>query len=155
MLKQDVHSKRLLLLNSGQLRIKRLEDVGTAKVIVVVGANELVAAMGLVGETLHSEAATIHKGPEEVLAIRSDDLLQDDLDGSDLVMELLALCSARCRPTNRHIALVFKALGALSQHDHEALRHCHIRCDSQVESGLGHTAKLLRDLETLQGPHEW
>ena len=152
LMKQDEPAKRVLLIKSGELRIERIEDVGTAKVIAVVGANELVGEMGLIGEPYHSATVTVHQGPAEFIAIQSDDLLQATLYDSDLVMELLALCSSRCRQTNRHLALLLEALHAMRNRDHEALEQCCNRLDSQVESGLGHTAELLRDLETLQGP---
>ena len=152
LMKQDEPAKRVLLIKSGELRIERIEDVGTAKVIAVVGANELVGEMGLIGEPYHSATVTVHQGPAEFIAIQSDDLLQAALYDSDLVMELLALCSSRCRQTNRHLALLLEALQAMRNRDHEALEQCCNRLDSQVESGLGHTAELLRDLETLQGP---
>jgi CRP-like cAMP-binding protein len=152
LMKQDEPAKRVLLIKSGELRIERIEDVGTAKVIAVVGANELVGEMGLIGEPYHSATVTVHQGPAEFIAIQSDDLLQAALYDSDLVMELLALCSSRCRQTNRHLALLLEALHAMRNRDHEALEQCCNRLDSQVESGLGHTAELLRDLETLQGP---
>ena len=152
LMKQDEPAKRVLLIKSGELRIERIEDVGTAKVIAVVGANELVGEMGLIGEPYHSATVTVHQGPAELIAIQSDDLLQAALYDSDLVMELLALCSSRCRQTNRHLALLLEALHAMRNRDHEALEQCCNRLDSQVESGLGHTAELLRDLETLQGP---
>ena len=151
LMKQDEPAKRVLLIKSGELRIERIEDVGTAKVIAVVGANELVGEMGLIGEPYHSATVTVHQGPAEFIAIQSDDLLQAALYDSDLVMELLALCSSRCRQTNRHLALLLEALHAIRNRDHEALEQCCNRLDSQVESGLGHTAELLRDLETLQG----
>ena len=152
LMKQDEPAKRVLLIKSGELRIERIEDVGTAKVIAVVGANELVGEMGLIGEPYHSATVTVHQGPAECIAIQSDDLLQAALYDSDLVMELLALCSSRCRQTNRHLALLLEALHAIRNRDHEALEQCCNRLDSQMESGLGHTAELLRDLETLQGP---
>ena len=152
LMKQDEPAKRVLLIKSGELRIERIEDVGTAKVIAVVGANELVGEMGLIGEPYHSATVTVHQGPAEFIAIQSDDLLQAALYDSDLVMELLALCSSRCRQTNRHLALLLEALHAIRNRDHEALEQCCNRLDSQMESGLGHTAELLRDLETLQGP---
>ena len=155
LMKQDEPAKRVLLIKSGELRIERIEDVGTAKIIAIVGANELVGEMGLIGQPYHSATVTVHQGPAEFIAIQSDDLLQAALYDSDLVMELLALCSARCRKTNRHLALLLEALHAITERDHEALEQCCNRLDSREDSDVGHAVELLRHLKSLQGPPEW
>ena len=152
LIRQNAAAKRVLLVKSGELRIERLEEGGTPKVIAVVGANELVGEMALIGEPRHSATVTVHHGPAEILSIRSNDLLQAALYDSDLVMELLALCSTRCRKSNHHLALLLEGLEALSRRDHQALELCCNRLGSRAESGLAHAAELLRQLEKHLGP---
>ena len=58
------------------------------------------------------------------LVVQADDLLQAAIYDSDLVMEMLALSSNRCRQTNNHLTLVLEALEALDQAHDASLERC-------------------------------
>ena len=99
--------------------------------IARIGPDELVGEMALIGDQHHSATVTVSRGPAEILVVQSNDLLQAAIYDSDLVMELLALSSSRCRQTNRQLTLILEALEALDQQHSSALE----RCCNELERG--------------------
>ena len=61
------------------------------------------------------------EGPVDVLRFNSDALLQCSLFDSELVLELLALSSARCRASNLVISQLLDGLAALVENAPEQL----------------------------------
>ena len=123
-IQQDTTAELVLLIQTGELQIVRTEPQGTPELIATVGPNEVIGEMALMGDRYHSAKATVSRGPAELLAFRADDLMQSAIYDSDLVMELLAVRSSRCPQTNRHLALILEALGALIQKEKSTLEWC-------------------------------
>ena len=146
MIQQDAPAEQVLLVQAGELRVERTEPEGTPQLIATVGAGELVGEMALIGDQHHSASVTVSRGPAELLAVRSDDLLQAAIYDSDLVMELLALSSMRCRQTNRHLTLILEALDALSQHNPSILERCCSELERGSDQALSVAAHRLRRL---------
>ena len=145
-IQQDAPAEHVLLVQAGELRVERTEPEGTPQLIAMVGPDELVGEMALIGDQQHSASVTVSRGPAELLAVRSDDLLQAAIYDSDLVMELLALSSMRCRQTNRHLALILEALDALSQHEQSILERCCRELERGSDQALSVAAHRLRRL---------
>ena len=145
-IQQDTPAESVLLVQAGALRVERTEPEGTPQLIAIVGPDELVGEMALIGDQHHSATVTVCHGPAELLAVRSDDLLQAAIYDSDLVMELLALSSTRCRQTNRHLALILEALDALIRRDANTLTRCCSELDSGPDQVLSGAAERLRRL---------
>jgi len=132
LIRQGSPAERVLLVQTGELTVERCEEGGTPQEIARIGPGELVGEMALVGDQHHSATITVSRGPAEVLVVQSNDLLQAAIYDSDLVMELLALSSNRCRQTNRQLALILEALQALEQQHISTLE----RCCNDLESGF-------------------
>ena len=143
-IQQDTPAERVLLVQAGELRVERTEPEGTPQLIATVGPNEVVGEMALMGDQNHSATVTVSRGPAELLVVQANDLLQSAIFDSDLVMELLALSSSRCRQTNRHLALILGGLEALIQKDEPSLMRC---CD---EMRRGSDQTLLEAAERLR-----
>ena len=145
-MQQDTPAERVLLVQAGELRVERMESGGRPQLIATIGPDEMVGEMALIGDQLHSATVTVSRGPAELLAVQADDLLQAAIYDSDLVMELLALSSHRCRRTNHHLALVLEGLEALSARDAQALERCCDELDKADDQALSGSAEQLRRL---------
>ena len=150
LIEQDSPAKRVLLVQTGELTVERCEAGGTPQVIARIGPNELVGEMALIGDEHHSATVTVSSGPAEILVVQADDLLQAAIYDSDLVMELLALSSNRCRQTNSHLTLVLEALEALDQAHDASLERCCIELERCTDPGLSSAAQRLRRLGQAQ-----
>ena len=146
LIQQDTPAVRVLIVQSGELKVERCETGGTPQVIARIGPNELVGEMALIGDPHHSASVTVSHGPAEILVVKADDLLQASIYDSDLVMELLALSSNRCRRTNRHLTLILEALGALDQEESTALDRCCKELENCSDPALSNAARRLRRL---------
>ena len=144
-IQQGAIAERVMLVLAGELTIEVESGKEAPQVLAIVGAQELIGEMGLVGDNRHSATVRVSRGPAELVAIRADDLLQASLYDSELVMELLALSSARCRRSNQTLALLFTALQALVQEDQLTLERSCADLASQV--GTARSAAIL--LKTL------
>ena len=128
-IQQDTTAERVRLIQSGELQIKRTETLRTTQLIATVGDNEVVGEIALMGNRHHSATVTVSRGTAELLAVRADDLMQSTSYHSGLVMELLALCSSRCRRTSRSLELI---LEALIQKEDSNIERC---CNEMREGG--------------------
>ncbi len=150
-MQQDSPAERVLVVQAGELRVERTESGGHPQLIATIGPDEMVGEMALIGDQRHSATVTVSRGPAELLAVQADDLLQAAIYDSDLVMELLALSSHRCRQTNHHLALILEGLEALSSGDSPSLEQCCAELDKSVDQALHGTAEQLRRLaQTLE-----
>ena len=145
-IKQDAPAERVLLVRTGELQVERCEAGGTPQVIARIGPDELVGEMALIGDQHHSATVTVSRGPAEILVVQSNDLLQAAIYDSDLVMELLALSSSRCRQTNRHLTLILEALEALDQQHSSALERCCNELERGCNPALFSAARRLKGL---------
>ena len=91
------------------------------------------------------------RGPAEVLVVQANDLLRVAIYDSDLVMELLALSSNRCRQTNRQLALILEALQAVEQQQISTLERCCNDLESGFDPVLSSAAKRLKRLAQSSG----
>ena len=150
-MQQDTPAERILVVQAGELRVERTESGGRPQLIATIGPDEMVGEMALIGDQRHSATVTVSRGPAELLAVQADDLLQAAIYDSDLVMELLALSSHRCRQTNHHLALILEGLEALSSRDSPSLEQCCWELDKSVDQALRGSAEQLRRLaQTLE-----
>lgn len=138
-------SKDVLLVLSGELTVEVKDASGQDHVVATVGANELIGEMALIGDNRHSATVTVRDGPAELIAIKADDLLLASLYDSDLVMELLALSSARCRQANHQLALILDGLEAIKTNDRIRLEQCCLILRSDI--GQARAADLLLELK--------
>ena len=143
---QDSPAEKVLLVKTGQLKVERCEEGGTPQVIAHIGPNELIGEMALIGDQFHSATVSVTHGPAEILMVQANDLVQAAIYDSDLVMELLALSSNRCRQTNRHLALILEALEALEQNHASAVKRCCQKLEQSSEATLSVAAERLRQL---------
>ena len=146
LIQQGAPSVRVLIVQAGELKVERCEPGGTPQVIARIGPDELVGEMALIGDQYHSASVMVSRGPAEILVVKADDLLQASIYDSDLVMELLALSSNRCRQTNRHLTLILEALGALDQEQSTALDRCCKELENCSDPALSNAARRLRRL---------
>lgn len=146
LVQQDSPAEKVLLVKTGQLKVERCEEGGTPQVIAHIGPNELIGEMALIGDQFHSATVSVTHGPAEILMVQANDLVQAAIYDSDLVMELLALSSNRCRQTNRHLALILEALEALEQNHASAVKRCCQKLEQSSEATLSVAAERLRQL---------
>ena len=146
LIKQGAPAVRVLIVQAGELKVERCEPGGTPQVIARIGPDELVGEMALIGDQYHSASVMVSRGPAEILVVKADDLLQASIYDSDLVMELLALSSNRCRQTNRHLTLILEALGALDQEQSIALDRCCNELEYCSDPALSNAGRRLRRL---------
>lgn len=146
LVQQDSPAEKVLLVKTGLLKVERCEEGGTPQVIAHIGPNELIGEMALIGDQFHSATVSVTHGPAEILMVQANDLVQAAIYDSDLVMELLALSSNRCRQTNRHLALILEALEALEQNHASAVKRCCQKLEQSSEATLSVAAERLRQL---------
>ena len=148
---QGSPAERVLLVQTGEFIVERCEEGGTPQEIARIGPGELVGEMALVGNQHHSATIIVSRGPAEVLVVQANELLKAAIYDSDLVMELLALSSNRCRQTNRQLALVLEALEALEQEHISTLERCCDALESGFDPALSSAAKRLMRLAQTSG----
>lgn len=149
-IQQNTPAEHILIVRKGELHVERTEPGGTPQLIATIGPDEMVGEMALIDNQHHSATVTVSRGPTELLAVKADDLLQSAIYDSDLVMELLALSSFRCRKTNRYLALILEALEALIRKDELTLERCCDNMSNGPSKALEGAAKRLRHLAEIQ-----
>ena len=146
-IKQDTLAESVLVVQAGELCVARTEVGGDPRLIATVGPGEMAGEMALIGDQLHSATVTVSRGPAELLEVKADDLLKAAVYDSDLLIELLALSSYRCRQTSRHLALILESLDALSKSEPASLQLCCEEMDKEFDHLLlSNAADQLRTL---------
>ncbi len=145
-MQQGTLAERVLVVQSGELSVERTEAGGKPRLLATVGPGEMAGEMALMGDQTHSATVTVSRGPAELLEVKADDLLQAAVYDSDLVIELLALSSHRCRETSRHLALILESLDALSNSDHSTLKQCCEELEKDDGQCLSNSADQLKQL---------
>ncbi len=146
-IRQDTPAEHVLVVQAGELCVERTEAGGKPRLIATVSPGEMAGEMALMGDQRHSATVTVSRGPAELLEVKADDLLQAAMYDSDLVMELLALSSHRCRQTSRHLTLILESLEALGNSDKATLKHCCEELDQELDQFfLSNAADRLREL---------
>ncbi len=146
-IRQDTPAEHVLVVQAGELCVERTEAGGKPRLIATVSPGEMAGEMALMGDQRHSATVTVSRGPAELLEVKADDLLQAAMYDSDLVMELLALSSHRCRQTSRHLTLILESLEALGNSDKATLKHCCEELDQEFDQFfLSNAADRLREL---------
>jgi CRP-like cAMP-binding protein len=146
-IRQDTPAEHVLVVQAGELSVERTEAGGKPRLIATLSPGEMAGEMALMGDQRHSATVTVSRGPAELLEVKANDLLQAAMYDSDLVMELLALSSHRCRRTSRHLTLILESLDALSNSDTETLKRCCEELDLEFDQFfLTSAADRLREL---------
>jgi len=146
-IRQDTPAEHVLVVQAGELCVERTEAGGKPRLIATVSPGEMAGEMALMGDQRHSATVTVSRGPAELLEVKADDLLQAAMYDSDLVMELLALSSHRCRQTSRHLTLILESLEALGNSDKATLKRCCEELDQEFDQFfLSNAADRLREL---------
>ena len=118
---QGQKADSVVLLKRGQLVVELEGEGETSREIATVKAGEILGEMGLFGDSRYSASVRVKEGPAELLFFDSEELMKFALFDSELVMEILALSSARCRASNNIVEQLLSGLEALSQGDQEIL----------------------------------
>ena len=146
-IRQDTPAEHVLVVQAGELCVERTEAGGKPRLIATVSPGEMAGEMALMGDQRHSATVTVSRGPAELLEVKADDLLQAAMYDSDLVMELLALSSHRCRQTSRHLTFILESLEALGNSDKATLKRCCEELDQEFDQFfLSNAADRLREL---------
>ncbi len=146
-IRQDTPAEHVLVVQAGELSVERTEAGGKPRLIATLSPGEMAGEMALMGDQRHSATVIVSRGPAELLEVKANDLLQAAMYDSDLVMELLALSSHRCRRTSRHLTLILESLDALSNSDTETLKRCCEELDLEFDQFfLTSAADRLREL---------
>ena len=146
-IRQDTPAEHVLVVQAGELSVERTEAGGKPRLIATLSPGEMAGEMALMGDQRHSATVTVSRGPAELLEVKANDLLQAAMYDSDLVMELLALSSHRCRRTSRHLTLILESLDALSNSDTATLKRCCEELDLEFDQFfLSSAADRLREL---------
>ena len=146
-MQQGALAERVLVVQTGELSVQRTEAGGQPRLIATVGPGEMAGEMALMGDQTHSATVTVSRGPAELLEVSADDLLQAAVYDSELILELLALSSHRCRETSRHLALILESLDALNQRDHSSLQRCCEELDNEDGQFFSSSSGQLKQLE--------
>ena len=118
---QGQKADSVVLLKRGQLVVELEGEGKTSREIARVEAGEILGEMGLFGDSRYSASVRVKEGPAELLFFDSAELMKFALFDSELVMEILALSSARCHAGNYIIDQLLTGLQALSNRDQEIL----------------------------------
>ena len=145
-MQQGALAERVLVVQAGELSVQRTEAGGQPRLIATVGPGEMAGEMALMGDQTHSATVTVSRGPAELLEVSADDLLQAAVYDSELIVELLALSSHRCRETSRHLALILESLDALNQGDHSTLQRCCEELDKEDGQFFSNSSDQLKQL---------
>lgn len=111
----------LMLLIRGRVAVDVHQD-DECHTLAVVEAVELLGEVGFFANGHHYADFRVVDGPAEVLAVSGRELLQAMLFDSELVVEMLALVSERCRRSNRVIGLLLSGIEALHDDQEQRLK---------------------------------
>jgi CRP-like cAMP-binding protein len=111
----------LMLLIRGRVAVDVHQD-DECHTLAVVEAVELLGEVRFFANGHHYADFRVVDGPAEVLAVSGRELLQAMLFDSELVVEMLALVSERCRRSNRVIGLLLSGIEALHDDQEQRLK---------------------------------
>ena len=111
----------LLMVNAGRLAIEVQQPEQPFRTIAVVGPGAVLGEMALFGEARHTARVRTLDADAEVLRFSRQTLHQAMLFDTELVAEILAISSERCRSGNHLINLLLDGLDACSRGDGDAL----------------------------------
>ena len=108
----------LMLLTQGRVAVD-IHQGNELHTLAEVEAIELLGEVGFFANGKHYADFRVVNGPAELLAIPGQALLQAMLFDTDLVVEMLALVSERCRRANQVIALLLSGIEAVHDDSRE------------------------------------
>lgn len=123
-MEEGAKAERVLLVMAGQLRVEVKDAHGHPQIVAIVGTDDLVGEMGLVGDYRHRATVRVNEGPAELPAVQADDLLKATLFDNEWVMELLALSSERCQQSNHHLGLLIEGLETIHDGNERLEQSC-------------------------------
>ena len=123
-MEEGAKAERVLLVMAGQLSVEVKDAHGHPQIVAIVGTDDLVGEMGLVGDYRHRATVRVNEGPAELPAVQADDLLKATLFDNEWVMELLALSSERCQQSNHHLGLLIEGLETLHDGNERLEQSC-------------------------------
>ena len=123
-MEEGAKAERVLLVMAGQLSVEVKDAHGHPQIVAIVGTDDLVGEMGLVGDYRHRATVRVNEGPAELPAVQADDLLKATLFDNEWVMELLALSSERCQQSNHHLGLLIEGLETIHDGNERLEQSC-------------------------------
>ena len=123
-MEEGAKAERVLLVMAGQLSVEVKDAHGHPQTVAIVGTDDLVGEMGLVGDYRHRATVRVNEGPAELPAVQADDLLKATLFDNEWVMELLALSSDRCQQSNHHLGLLIEGLETIHDGNERLEQSC-------------------------------
>ena len=123
-MEEGAKAERVLLVMAGQLSVEVKDAHGHPQTVAIVGTDDLVGEMGLVGDYRHRATVRVNEGPAELPAVQADDLLKATLFDNEWVMELLALSSERCQQSNHHLGLLIEGLKTIHDGNERLEQSC-------------------------------
>ena len=123
-MEEGAKAERVLLVMAGQLSVEVKDAHGHPQTVAIVGTDDLVGEMGLVGDYRHRATVRVNEGPAELPAVQADDLLKATLFDNEWVMELLALSSERCQQSNHHLGLLIEGLETIHDGNERLEQSC-------------------------------
>lgn len=144
--RQDEPVETLMLLTEGRVAVDvhQGQEVHT---LAVMEAVELLGEVGFFANGSHYADFRVVDGPAELLAIPGTELLQAMLFDTDLVVEMLALMSERCRRSNRVIGLLLSGIDAV-HHGQEDRLQCATDQLCSLHSCVAEASHQLQRLQT-------
>lgn len=153
LLDQEQEADCLLLVNAGRLAIEVQQPEQPFRTIAVVGPGAVLGEMALFGEARHTARVRSLDADAEVLLFSRQALFQAMLFDTELVAEILAISSERCRSGNRLINLLLDGLDACSRGDGDALDAVCRELRSGPDSIVRAASQLEQLLESQDPPH--
>ena len=123
-MEEGAKAERVLLVMAGQLSVEVKDAHGHPQIVAIVGTDDLVGEMGLVGDYRHRATVRVNEGPAELPAVQADDLLKATLFDNEWVIELLALSSERCQQINHHLGLLIEGLETIHDGNERLEQSC-------------------------------
>ena len=123
-MEEGAKAERVLLVMAGQLSVEMKDAHGHPQIVAIVGTDDLVGEMGLVGDYRHRATVRVNEGPAELPAVQADDLLKATLFDNEWVMELLALSSERYQQSNHHLGLLIEGLETIHDGNERLEQSC-------------------------------
>ena len=121
LLEQGAEADCLLLVNAGRLAIDVQQPGCPFRTIAIVNRGAVLGEMALFGEARHGARVRALDDDSEVLRFSRQSLNQAMLFDTELMAEILAISSERCRKGNQLINLLLDGLDACVRRDADTL----------------------------------